>query len=72
MVRKKWIVQYNRTVTVRISHATIRTDRRNRNTSCPDVIMRCTLCMCSAYGLLATLTFCMEGSILQLHAVKGP
>ena len=28
MVRKKWIVQYNRTVTVRIGHVTIRTDVR--------------------------------------------
>ena len=71
MVRKKRIAQYNRTVTVRIGHVTIRTDRTNLNTACPDVIMRCTLRMCSEYGLLATLTLCMERTILQLHALNG-
>ena len=71
MVRKKWVVQYNRTVTVRIGHVTIRTDHTNLNTPCPDVIMRCTLRMCSEYGLLATPTFCMERTILELHALNG-
>ena len=51
-----------RTVTIR----TDRTDRTNRNTLCSDVIMRCTLRMCSEYGPLATLTVCTERAIRQL------
>ena len=51
-----------RTVTIR----TDRTDRTNRNTLCCDVIMRCTLRMCSEYGPLATLTVCTECTIRQL------
>ena len=42
------------------------TDRTNRNTLCSDVIMRCTLRMCSEYGPLATLTVCTERAIRQL------
>ena len=45
---------------------TDRTDRTNRSTLCPDVIMRCTLRMCSEYGLLAMLTVCTERTIRQL------
>ena len=45
--------------------------RTKRNTPCPDIIMRCTLRMCSEYGLLATLPFCMERTILPLHALNG-
>ena len=51
-----------RTVTIR----TDRTDRTNRNTLCSDVIMRCTLRMCSEYEPLATLTICTERTICQL------
>ena len=51
-----------RTVTIR----TDRTDRTNRNTLCSDVIMRCTLRMCSEYGPLATPTVCTERTIRQL------
>jgi len=51
-----------RTVTIR----TDRTDRTNRNTLCSDVIMRCTLRMCSEYGPIATLTVCTERTIRQL------
>ena len=45
-----------------------RTDRTNRNILCPYVIMRCTLGMCSEYGLLAMLTVCTERTIRQLLA----
>ena len=41
-------------------------DRTNRNTLCPDVIMKCTLRMCSEYGLLAMMTVCTERKIHQL------
>ena len=41
-------------------------DRTNRNTLCPDVIMKCTLRMGSEYGLLAMLTVCTERKIRQL------
>ena len=51
-----------RTVTIRAD----RTDRTNRNTVCSDVIMRCTLRMCSEYGPLAILTVCTERTIRQL------
>jgi len=51
-----------RTLTIRAD----RTDRTNRNTLCSDVIMRCTLRMCSEYGPLATLTVCSERTIRQL------
>ena len=51
-----------RTITIR----TDRVDRTNRNTLCSDVIMRCTLRMCSEYGPLATLTVCTERTIRQL------
>ena len=40
-----------------------RTDRTNRNILCPYVIMRCTLGMCSEYGLLTMLTVCTERTI---------
>ena len=43
-----------------------RADRTNRSTLCSDVIMRCTLRMCSEYGRLATLTVCTERTIRQL------
>ena len=51
-----------RTVTIRVDL----TDRTNRNTLCSDVIMRCTLRMCSEYGPLATLTACTEHAIRKL------
>ena len=41
-------------------------DRTTRDTLCPDVIMRCTLRMCSEYGPLAMLTVCTERTIRQL------
>ena len=44
----------------------LKTDRTNRNTLCSDVIMRCTLRMCSEYGPLATLTVCTQRTIRQL------
>ena len=44
----------------------LKTDRTNRNTLCSDVIMRCTLRMCSEYGPLATLTACTEHAIRKL------
>ena len=44
----------------------LKTDRTNRNTLCSDVIMRCTLRMCSEYGPLATLTVYTECTIRQL------
>ena len=36
------------------------------NTLCPEAIMRCTLRMCSEYGLLTMLTVCTERMIRQL------
>ena len=44
----------------------LKTDRTNRNTLCSDVIMRCTLRMCSEYGPLATLTVCTQRTIRKL------
>ena len=52
-LRLCWFMVYrtkNITVGVRLSCRADRTDRMNRIALCPDVIMRCTLRMCSAYG----------------------
>ena len=50
--------------TIRINQVkSNRTDRTNRNILCPYVIMRCTLRMCSEYGLLTMLTVCTERTI---------
>ena len=57
---------YDPSTSLSIRTVTIRTDRKDRNTLCPDVIMRCTLRMCSKYGPLATLTVCTERTIRQL------
>ena len=57
---------YDPSTALSIGTVTIRTDRANRNTLCFDVIMRCTLGMCSEYGPLATLTVCTERTIRQL------
>ena len=54
---------YDSSTALSIRAFTIRTDR---NTLCSDVIMRCTLRMCSEYGPLATLTVCTERAIRQL------
>ena len=54
---------YDPSTALSIRTVTIRTDR---NTLCSDVIMRCTLRMCSEYGPLATLTVCTECTIRQL------
>ena len=47
----------------------IRKDRTNRNTLCPDVIMRYTLRMCSEYELLLMLTVCTERKRFSLKMV---
>ena len=108
------VVQYTRTVTVRISHFRIRMDCKTRVRSvksclrsencislvgrrifrgkrgcirffdpygsyrshtsrilCSDVIMRCTLRMCSEYELLAMLTVCTEAHDPST-ALNGP
>ena len=57
---------YDPSTALSIGTVTIRTDRANRNTLCFDVIMRCTLGMCSEYGPLATLTVCTERTNRQL------
>ena len=57
---------YDPSTALSIGTVTIRTDHTNRNTLCFDVIMRCTLGMCSEYGPLATLTVCTERTIRQL------
>ena len=57
---------YDPSTALSIGTVTIRTDRTNRNTLCFDVLMRCTLGMCSEYGPLATLTVCTERTIRQL------
>ena len=57
---------YDPSTALSIRTVTIRTDRTDRNTLCSDVIMRCTLRMCSEYGPLATLTVCTQSTIRQL------
>ena len=57
---------YDPSTALSIRTVTIRRDRTDRNTLCSDVIMRCTLRMCSEYGPLATLTVCTERTIRQL------
>ena len=57
---------YDPSTALSIRTLTIRTDRTDRNTLCSDVIMRCTLRMCSDYGPLAKLTVCTERTIRQL------
>ena len=57
---------YDPSTALSIGTVTIHTDRANHNTLCFDVIMRCTLGMCSEYGPLATLTVCTERTIRQL------
>ena len=57
---------YDPSTALSIGTVTIRTDRTNRNTLCFDVIMRCTLGMCSIYRPLTTLTVCTERMIRQL------
>ena len=57
---------YDPSTALSIRTVTIRTDRTDGNTLCSDVIMRCTLRMCSEYGPLATLTVCTECTIRQL------
>ena len=47
----------------------IRKDRTNRNTQCPDVIMRYTLRICSEYELLSMLTVCTERNRFSLKMV---
>ena len=44
---------------------------RNRNASCPHVIMRSTLCMCSAYRPWVIVTVCAERTVRQL-LFNGP
>ena len=57
---------YDPSTALSIRTVTIRTDRTDGNTLCSDVIMRCTLRMCSEYGPLATLTVYTECTIRQL------
>ena len=58
--------EYDPSTALSIRTVTIRTDRTDRTTPCSDVIMRCTLRMCSEYGPLATLMVCTERTIRQL------
>ena len=65
-LRLCWFMVYrtrNITVGVRLSCRADRTDRTNRIALCPDVIMRCTLRMSSAYGPLVIVTVCAERTV---------
>ena len=65
-VRLSWFMVYRtRKITggVRLSCRADRKDGTNRIALCLDVITRCTLRMCSAYGPLVIVTVCAERTV---------